>query len=58
MEFKIEVSGDQWREMCKNRYGHYPQRYAGHRSRYHGPDTRTSLRPKGIYTPFERERGI
>ena len=21
MEFKIEVSSDQWREMCKNRYG-------------------------------------
>ena len=21
MKFEIEVSGDQWREMCKNRYG-------------------------------------
>ena len=21
MEFKISIDGDQWREMCKNRYG-------------------------------------
>jgi hypothetical protein len=21
MKFEIEINGDQWREMCKNRYG-------------------------------------
>ena len=21
MKFEIDISGDQWREMCKNRYG-------------------------------------